>query len=158
MAYRGKPIRPWFLANLTVQQTTNVANGNHVEFDAGFGRGGTISLSTGTGQQLGIFSLPVGWIYRVHLALRPNLGNNVVTYQWQSHPGNSGNIGVSGATSPIMTVNDPGVSSTVTATPGYTLLVDCLLAAISIKLVKLSGSVPGGWQPTSAVFIEGIQR
>lgn len=156
MGYRGKPISPWFIANLTANQTTNLSNGNHVEFNAGFGIGG-ITLSTGTGQQLGIFTLPVGWIYRVHHALRASLSNSTATIQWQNDPGNSGAIGINGNNTMTTQINDPGQSSTISPMSGLNNLIDCRTTSQSIKLVKVSGTVTN-YTATSVVFIEGLSN
>lgn len=55
-------------AILSANQTSNLAAGNHIEFDSIQDDSGDISLSTGTGQQRGLFTVPPGvWLVLLHL-------------------------------------------------------------------------------------------
>lgn len=50
----------YLTAFLSADQTSNVATGNHIEFDSIQADSGHVTLSTGTGQANGIFTLPAG--------------------------------------------------------------------------------------------------
>lgn len=54
-------------ATLSANQTARILNGNHVEFNSLAASSGDISISTGTGQQLGLFTVPPGvWLLTFH--------------------------------------------------------------------------------------------
>jgi hypothetical protein len=50
----------YILATLSAAQSSNLSAGNHVEFDQSAANGSGIGLSSGSGQALGIISLPAG--------------------------------------------------------------------------------------------------
>lgn len=54
----------YIVASLSAQQTTNIGAGDHVEFDQELESSGHITLSTGTGQENGVFTIPSG-VWRI---------------------------------------------------------------------------------------------
>jgi len=56
--------RDYFIAGTLGEQTTNLSAGNHVEFLPLKSRGTSITLSSGTGQEQGIFTLAGGKIWK----------------------------------------------------------------------------------------------
>lgn len=64
LRWNGSQFAPWspkyMTATLSGNQTTGLADGDHVEFDTALVDSGHVTLSTGSGQANGIFTLPPG--------------------------------------------------------------------------------------------------
>lgn len=104
-------------ANLSANQTSNLAAGDHVEFDTTIEDSGHITLATGTGQANGIFTVPAGvWNILVSpvrinfsgatgfaaLRIKDGAGNSLGAGSAQMRPpSSSNNDGVSGETSAL---------------------------------------------------------
>ena len=66
--------------NLSSNQNSNIANGNHIEYDSiVFQKGNDISLSTGSGQSNGIVTLPAGKTFKITANCSIRFGGNTGT-------------------------------------------------------------------------------
>lgn len=102
-------------ANLSANQTANLAAGDHVEFDTTIEDSGHITLGTGTGQTNGIFTLPPGTWMVIASPLRANFSDGTGVVSLRIHDGTTGlGSGPAILRPPSSTSND-GVSVETTA-------------------------------------------
>lgn len=74
----------YLTARLSATQTANLTAGNHVEFDTKSADSGHITLSTGTGQANGIFTIPAGvWVLSVGVLAEFNLATGVIGFRFE---------------------------------------------------------------------------
>lgn len=109
------PLTPKYItATISAAQTSNLAVGDHVEFDTVVEDSGHISLSTGAGQADGIFTLPEG-IWRIELpTCRVNFSDSAGELQLRFRDDSNTNLGTGNAIfqPPSGTDNFDGGSST----------------------------------------------
>lgn len=156
---RGRPYRPWFIASINANQTTNLAVGNHIQFDFGFGQGGFITLATGSGQANGIFTLAAGYFYQLTCHVNcSSLTTGQATFLWQNHPENTTLAGVNGSSPTGVLVDAQASAGEDGVNQGeFSFIVDCRTAGKTIKLVKTGSSgTHSNWAAWSHVFIEAL--
>jgi hypothetical protein len=106
-AYVQSPIGPHYLyGRLSANQTVNINAGNHVEFDTFKVVGDSIAPSTGSGQQLGLFTLQPGKTYEMHAYVRCQLNEGSVSMRWVNDAGDVGIVDDSGVTGPAIFQQD----------------------------------------------------
>jgi hypothetical protein len=76
----------YLIAALSADQTTNIALGNHIEFDSASSRGTSITMSTGAGQLDGLFTLQPGKAYEIHAHISGYTNEGSNRSQWTLHP------------------------------------------------------------------------
>lgn len=123
--YDGSQWVPWspkyMTARLSADQSTNIDSGDHVEFNQAIADSGHITLSTGSGQENGIFTLPEG-VYRLQAFVRATFSDSTATlvFRW-AVPGGSV-IGPQGIVLPVTTAGHvtfvPSVATQVSVGPG----------------------------------------
>jgi hypothetical protein len=79
----------YLIASLAVQQDTNIAIGDHIEFDKQSSRGTAIAMSTGAGQLDGLFTLQPGKTYEIHASLQATTNEGACRSRWLLHPSNA---------------------------------------------------------------------
>jgi hypothetical protein len=72
----------YLYAGLSADQTTNISEDNHIEFDTSSVVGTSISLATGAGQANGLFTLTGGKLYEVYAHLNPLVNEGQCLVQW----------------------------------------------------------------------------
>lgn len=159
MTYQGRgPVRPWAEISLSANQTTNLAEDNHVEWDLiqGMGHTGLISLSTGAGQLDGLITLAAGRIYVVYGYLGAQVDEGNISIRWRDHSNDSVLISMEGVGSRSLLTNDPGSVTDNCPTMCECIVLDCRTAGKTIKLdVQTIGSgAIAYWRARSRVVIE----
>ena len=79
----------YLIASLEIQQTANIAIGDHIEFDKQSSRGTAITMSTGAGQLDGLFTLQPGKTYEIHASLQATTNEGASRSRWLLHPSNA---------------------------------------------------------------------
>lgn len=75
----------YLTARLSANQTANLAANNHVEFDTKSADSGHITLSTGTGQANGIFTIPPGvWVIFAGVLVSFNAATGAMSLKWEN--------------------------------------------------------------------------
>lgn len=75
----------YLTARLSANQTANLAANNHVEFDTKSADSGHITLSTGTGQANGIFTIPPGvWVIFAGVLVSFNAATGAMSLTWEN--------------------------------------------------------------------------
>ena len=98
-------VGPDYLAGrLATTQSSNVDNGDHVEWDAFSVRGG-ITFSAGSGQQLGLITLPPFKTYEIYCNLRAIINEGTGIWQWYDDLG-SVIVDDTGTVSPAILLTD----------------------------------------------------
>lgn len=108
---KGSFAPKYMTATLSASQTANLAAGDHVEFDTTLEDSGHITLSTGTGQDNGIFTLPEGaWLVRLG-SLRANFSSSsgVLNLRFRDGSGTALGPGSAGVRPPSST-SDQGAA------------------------------------------------
>lgn len=156
MSYLGRPGRPWFVASLNGNQSTSIANANHIEFNASFGFGG-ITVSTGVGQAKGIITLPTGFLYLCRIYPGVTMNEATMDARLVYHPSDVAVTNPNGVGSGIMRFADTN-SVTVTApTPSSTVIVDCTGGSQQVKVERISGGTQLLWFNATRIFIEALR-
>lgn len=156
MSYSGRPQRPWAIVSLNTTQTTNFAVGNHIQFDTVLGNG-FVTISSGTGQSLGLITLPKGfyWLLRIFIGGTANEGLT------RAKLTNSNDVAIvmpNGAGTGLMYFCDMNSNTNTSATGSSTVVVDATTAQQIVKVDIFDIPTAGfsQWVAGSRIFIEAL--
>jgi hypothetical protein len=152
------PEKEIMMAYLSTVQNNNFGATQHVQFNTVlYQRGSSISLSTGTGQQNGVFTLPANRTFKITCFLWGQLQPEVYYFLWDKT--NSQVIGVGG------TVDKETGSSDIQSQPAEGYIVTTSTTEVEVRFNLSGGVAPslvGGFNfgdrdlPQSRIIIEEV--
>lgn len=147
----------WRHITHSFNQTTNLAIGNHIEFDTILGPFTPITLSTGSGQQRGIITLPQGYYFLCDIVIIGNATSNTNTYQLLNHPADTVITQPNGAAPYAPYLSDPQSADAKTPSSTGFCVVDTMAGEVVMKLDKTTGaagSIPSVGGNSTNILIE----
>ena len=147
----------YLTAALTANQVTNLAVGNHIEFNASSRRGTSIALAAGGGQASGLFTLQPGKTYEIisHAMGVTNEGH--AWFQWTDDLDDSPLVDDTGVVAPTCHVCDQGTSvSGDNTTMSVSVIVFTPLIETTIKLDVTISTNLTRWDTACRVLIKEL--
>lgn len=141
-----------FFATLSASQTTNLATTNHVEFNTtNFSLGSNITLSTGSGQANGIFTLAAGKSYRIKtsVSVRFSASTDSMRMQWRN---NTSSLAI-GTDTLIRPTNWTGQAETVDH-EGLAYITTSVSTAVEYRITSVTGIPVRFDNSASTSFVE----
>jgi len=144
----------YLTAALSAEQTLRLSANEHIEFDLSSRRGTSMSLSTGTAQDNGLFTLQPGKTYEILATISAKCNEGNCMLAWRDHSDDSTVIDDTTQTASFMWFRDNAAHDTVTA-PAMVIVFTPLIET-TIKLDVVSELNLSGWYPGSRVLIKEL--